>query len=161
MPQNAFYPQNRDLLVSQKTTQRHFFSTFHPLSPLIFAIAIVVAFVLLHNSRFSLHCYTQLEQREATPTQKSARKWRCDLSRERLQRAFIRANQLQWTAQYATRPKDSSKINQESNQVWTHITVQYSNNFTGFRYLLSCFTNTTVLLCLLSALTLYLISLCF
>ena len=77
MPQNAFYPQNRDLLVSQKTTQRHFFSTFHPLSPVIFANAIVVAFVLLRNSRFSFHCYTQ---RGATPTQISARKWRCDLS---------------------------------------------------------------------------------
>ena len=35
-------------------------------------------FVLLRNSRFNFHCYTQ---REATPTQKSARKWRCDLSR--------------------------------------------------------------------------------
>ena len=31
------------------------------------------------NSRFSFHCYIQ---REATPSQKSARKWRCDLSRE-------------------------------------------------------------------------------
>ena len=38
----------------------------------------MVAFVLLRNSRFSFHCYTQ---REATTTKKSARKWRCDLSR--------------------------------------------------------------------------------
>ena len=38
----------------------------------------MVAFVLLRNSRFNFHCYTQ---REATPTQKSARKWGCDLSR--------------------------------------------------------------------------------
>ena len=36
-----------------------------------------MAFVLLRNSRFNFHCYTQ---REATPTQKSARKCRCDLS---------------------------------------------------------------------------------
>ena len=50
----------------------------HPLSPVISATATVLAFVLLHNSRFNFHCYTQ---REATPTQKSARKWHCDLSR--------------------------------------------------------------------------------
>ena len=55
-----------------------FLPTLHPLSPVIFATATVVALVLLRNSRFSFHCYTQ---REATPTQKSARKWRCDLSR--------------------------------------------------------------------------------
>ena len=77
MPQNAFFPQNHDLLVCQKMMQRHFFPTLHPLSPIIFATATVVAFVLLCNSRFNFHCYTQCE---ATPTQKSARKWRCDLS---------------------------------------------------------------------------------
>ena len=53
-------------------------STLHPLSPVFFATAIVVAFVLLRNSRFSFHCYTQ---REATLTQKSAQKRRCDFSR--------------------------------------------------------------------------------
>ena len=78
MPQNAFFLRTRDLLVSQKTTQRHFFSTLHPLSTVIFATATVLAFVLLRDYRFNFHCYTQ---REATPTQKSARKWRCDLSR--------------------------------------------------------------------------------
>ena len=49
-----------------------FLSTLHPLSPVIFATATVVAFVLLPNSRFSFHRYTQ---HEATPSQKSARKW--------------------------------------------------------------------------------------
>ena len=57
--------------------QRHFFSTLHPLSLVIFATATVVAFVLLHNSRFNFHCYTQCE---AMPTQKSSRKWRGSLS---------------------------------------------------------------------------------
>ena len=61
-----------------KNDARHFFSTLHPLYPVIFATATVVAFVLLRNSRFNFRCYTQ---REAMPTQKSARKWRCDLSR--------------------------------------------------------------------------------
>ena len=45
--------------------------TLHPFSLVIFATATVVAFVLLHNSSFNLHCYTQSE---AMPTQKSARK---------------------------------------------------------------------------------------
>ena len=77
MPQNAFFPRNCDLLVSQKTMQRHFFPTLHPLSPVIFATATVVVFVLLRNSWFNFHCYTQCE---ATPTQKSALEWCCDLS---------------------------------------------------------------------------------
>ena len=54
----------------------HFSSALHPLSPVIFATATALAFVLLRNSRFNSHCYTQ---REATPTQKLARKWICDL----------------------------------------------------------------------------------
>ena len=65
MPQNAFSPWTHDFLVSQKTMQRHFFSILHPLSLVIFATATVVAFVLLHNSKFNFHCYTQ---REATNT---------------------------------------------------------------------------------------------
>ena len=81
MPQNAFCSmksRSSAVLVSPKTTQIHFFPTLHPLSQVIFATAAVVAFVLLRNSRFNFHCYTQ---REATPTQKSSQKWRCDLSR--------------------------------------------------------------------------------
>ena len=102
MPQNAFFLRTRDLLVSQKTTQRQFFSTLHPLSTVIFATATVLAFVLLHDSRFNFHCYTQ---REATPTQKLA--WKCavtacDFLHERLQSAFTLANQLRWIAQYPT-----------------------------------------------------------
>ena len=53
-----FFPRTRNLLVSHKTTQRTFFPTLHPLSLVIFANATVVASVLLHNSRFSFHCYT-------------------------------------------------------------------------------------------------------
>ena len=71
MPQNAFFRRTRDLLVSQKTTQNTFFPTLHPLSTVIFATATVLAFILLRDSRFNFHCYTQ---REATPTQKSVRK---------------------------------------------------------------------------------------
>ena len=48
------------------------------LPPVIFATAAVVAFVLLRNSRLNFPCYTQ---REGKPTQKSAQKWCCDLSR--------------------------------------------------------------------------------
>ena len=60
-----------------KNDAKTLFSTLHPLSMVIFATATVVAFILLCNSRFNFHCYTQCE---AMPTQKSARKWRCDLS---------------------------------------------------------------------------------
>ena len=49
-----FGARTRDLLVSQKTTQRHFFSTLHPLSPVIFATATVVTFVLLRSSKVQL-----------------------------------------------------------------------------------------------------------
>ena len=72
--------------------QRHFFSTLHPLSTVIFATATVLAFVLLCSSRFNFHCYTQ---REAMPTPKSARKCAAtsrDFLRKRLQSAFTLAN---------------------------------------------------------------------
>ena len=52
MPQTHFFLRIRDLLVSQKTMQRHFFPTLHPLSTVIFATATVVAFVQLHNRQF-------------------------------------------------------------------------------------------------------------
>ena len=70
-PKRFFFLRTRDLLVSQKTTQRHFLSTLHPFSTVFFATATVSAFVLLRDSRFNFYCYIQ---RETTPTQKSARK---------------------------------------------------------------------------------------
>ena len=74
--------------------QRHFLFTLDPQSTVIFATATVLAFVLLRNSNFNFHRYTQ---REATPTQKSAQKCTAtsrDFFRERLQSAFTLANQL-------------------------------------------------------------------
>ena len=56
---------------AKKRRKDTIFPTLHPLSTVIFATETVVAFVLLRNFRFSFNCYTQ---REATPTQKSARK---------------------------------------------------------------------------------------
>ena len=82
--------------------QRHFFHPSIPFPSVIFATATVLAFVLLRDSRFNFHCYTQCE---ATPTQKSARKCAAtsrDFLRERLQSAFTLANQLRWIAQYTT-----------------------------------------------------------
>ena len=81
---------------AKKRTQRHFFSTLHPHSTVIFATATVLALVLFHNSRFSFHCYSYT-QHEAVPTQKLARKCAatsCDFLCERLRSAFILANQL-------------------------------------------------------------------
>ena len=62
---------------AKKRRKDTFFS--HPSFPFPsnFCNSTVVAFVMLRNSRFNFHCYTQ---REATPTQKSARKWHCNLS---------------------------------------------------------------------------------
>ena len=100
MPQNAFFLRTCDLLISPKMTSRHFLFTLHPLSTVIFATATVLAFVLLRNSNFNFHCYTQ---REATSTQKSARKWAAtsrDFFRKRLQSALTLANQHCWIAQY-------------------------------------------------------------
>ena len=93
-PKTHFFLRTRDLLVSQKMTQRPFCSILHPLSTVIFATATVMAFVLLRDSRFNFHCYTK---REATPTQKSARKCAAtsrDFLHERLQKAYTLANQL-------------------------------------------------------------------
>ena len=105
MPQNAFFLRTRDLLISPKTTQRPFLFTLHPLSTVIFATATVLPFVLLRNSNFNFHCYTQ---REATrkSTQKSARKCAAtsrDFFREKLQSAFTLANQLRWIARIVDR----------------------------------------------------------
>ena len=77
MPQNAFFSTKSRSSGQQKNDADTFFPTLHALSPVIFATATVVAFVLLRNSRFNLHYYTQ---HEATPTQKSPQKWRCNLS---------------------------------------------------------------------------------
>ena len=95
MPPNTFFYELA-IFCSEKTpTQRHFFSpTLHPLTTVIFATATVLPFVLLRDSRFNFHCYTK---REATPTQKSARKCAAtsrDFLRERLKSAFTLANQL-------------------------------------------------------------------
>ena len=70
--------------------QRHFFSTLHPLSPVIFATATVVVFVLLHTSRFNFqHSMKQCLLRNR-PRSDAATS--CNFLRERLQRAFTRAN---------------------------------------------------------------------
>ena len=93
--QNVSTTSNNLLLVLQDGKKRIFFhelaifwladkrckDTFFPilrhLYPVIFAITTIMAFLLLRNSTFNFHCYTHCE---ATPPQKSARKWHCDLS---------------------------------------------------------------------------------
>ena len=82
MPKNAFFFfffffTNSRSSGQPKNDAKTLFFTLHPLSPVIFATATVVAFVLLRNSRFNFHYYTQCE---AMPTQKSDRKWCCNIS---------------------------------------------------------------------------------
>ena len=105
MPPNAFFTTNSRSSGQQKKEEKKedaktLFSTLYPLSTIIFATATVLAFVLLRDSRFNFHWYTQ---REATPTPKSVRKCTVtfrDFLRERLQSSFTLANQLRWIAQY-------------------------------------------------------------
>ena len=93
-PKTHYFYELAIVWSAKKRRKDTFFSTLHPLSMVIFATATVVPFVLLPDSRFNFHCYTQ---REATPTQKSARKCAAtsrDFLRERLQSAFSLANYL-------------------------------------------------------------------
>ena len=93
-PKTHFFYELAIFWSGKKRRKDTFFPTLHPLSTVIFATATVLAFVLLRDSRFNFHCYTQ---REVTPTQKSARKCAAtsrDFLRERLQSAFTLANQL-------------------------------------------------------------------
>ena len=86
-PKTHFFPATNSRSSDQpQNDAKTLFSTLHPLSTVIFATATVLAFVLLRNFNFNFHCYTQ---REATPTQKSARKCSRDFFRERLQSALF------------------------------------------------------------------------
>ena len=75
MPQDAFFHE-LTIFWWAKNDTKTFFS--HPPSPFPGNFCNCNSGgVLLCNSRFKFHCYTQ---HEATPTQKLARKWRCNLS---------------------------------------------------------------------------------
>ena len=75
-PNDFFFHELAAIFWSAKKRRKDtFFPTLHPLSLVFFTTAAVVAFILLRNYRFNFRCC------EATPTQKSARKWRCDLWR--------------------------------------------------------------------------------
>ena len=92
-PKRIFFCEFAIFWSAKKRRKDTFSPTLHPLSTVVFAAATVLAFVLLRDSRFNFHRYTQ---REATPTQKSARKCAAtyrDFLRERLQSAFTLANQ--------------------------------------------------------------------
>ena len=94
MPQNAFFPQNRDLHVSQTTMQRPFF----PLSITFLHYFLqlqqwwhLYCFAILHSTSIVIHSVKQclLRNRPGSDAATS-----CDFLHERLQRAFTCANQL-------------------------------------------------------------------
>ena len=64
-PKTHFFYELAIFWSAKKRRKDTFFSTLHPLSTVVFATATVLVFVLLRDSRFNFHCYTQ---REATPT---------------------------------------------------------------------------------------------
>ena len=74
-PKRIFSTNSRSSGQPKNDAKTLFFPTLHRLSPVIFATATVVEFVLHCNSWLNFHCYTQHDRTEATPTQKSARKW--------------------------------------------------------------------------------------
>ena len=125
MPQNAFFPKLAIFWSAKKQCKDTFFSTHHPLSPVIFATATVVAFVLLCNSRFNFHCYTQCEANLLRNRPGNDAATTCNFLRERLQRAFTRANQLHWTVQYRCRQSEKNKIQQwlEPFGLWSYRTL--------------------------------------
>ena len=71
-PKTHFFHELAIFWSVKKGCKDTFFSTLHPLSPVIFATVSVLAFVLLRNSRFNFHHYTQCE---TTPTQQLSWKW--------------------------------------------------------------------------------------
>ena len=79
-----------------------------------------MAFVLLRDSRFNFHCYTQ---REATPTQKSARKCAAT-SCAKGYKAHWLANQLRWSAQYRR-----CTLHNRLQSVWTLASFLMLHNF--------------------------------
>ena len=78
MPQNAFFLRTRDLLVSPKTTQRHFLFTLHPLSTVIFLQLQqywhLYCFAILISTSTVIHSVKQRLLRNRLEV-------RCDLSR--------------------------------------------------------------------------------
>ena len=73
MPKTAFFFNTFTIFWwAGKWCRKTFFPILHHFHPVILANTAVLAFVLLCNSKFSFHCYTQ---HEPTPTQKSTQKW--------------------------------------------------------------------------------------
>ena len=66
-----FFHELASFWLAEKRCKDTFFSILNHLSTVIFANAAIIAFLLLCNSTFNFHCYTQ---REATSIQKSARR---------------------------------------------------------------------------------------
>ena len=103
MPQNAFLilTNSRSFGQPKNDANTLFFPTLHPLSLVIFATATVLAFVLLHKSRFLLQLlYIAWSSAYSEIGPEVTLRHLATSLRERLQRAFTRANELHWTAQY-------------------------------------------------------------
>ena len=108
-PKPIFSPNSR-FSGQLKNDVKTLFSTLYHLSPIIFAPATVVAFVLLHSFRLNFHCYTQHEPKAYSEIslEVTAATF-CNFLCERLRRAFTRAHQLHWAARYANKKHKFSK----------------------------------------------------
>ena len=97
MPQNAFFPQIRDLLDSQKLTQRQFFPPSIPFPQQFLQLQQwwhLYCFAILGLTSIVIHSVKQRLLRNRPGSDAATSR---DFLRERLQRAFTCANQLHWT----------------------------------------------------------------
>ena len=104
------FPHELAIFWSAKKRRKDTFFPHPPSpSPAIFASATVVAFVLLRNSRFNFHCYTQ---REATPSPLNS--WSNAYSTE-----LVKQRLLHWTREATPTPLSYSSVAySESARKW-------------------------------------------
>ena len=114
-PKRIFSTNSRSSGQPKNDAKTLFFPTLHPLSTVIFATATVLAFVLLRDSRFNFHCYTQKSARKCAATSR-------DFLRESLQSTFTLANQICWIAQQ-TRPRTKVGLVFLQNQCGPYIVL--------------------------------------
>ena len=136
-------PRTRDLLVSQKTMQRHFFC--HAPSPFpgnfwkLQQWWHLHCFAIIGSTSIVIHSVKQRLLRNRPGSDAATSR---DFLRERLQRAFTRANQLHWTARYLTlrcHHQNDSSIEMGSREShlnvslmvsdWSYETVSTDHNF--------------------------------
>ena len=108
-------------------TQRHFFPTFHPLSPVILQLQQwwhLCCFTILGSTSIVIHSVKQCLLRNRPGSDVATPR---DFLGKRLQWAFTHANQLHWTVQY-----HHATLSQPEwfGKVWTGTVTLFCSGFT-------------------------------